>query len=944
MKNSGKKQTLAKQVSSVLMSTLLAFSFCASPSCLVQAASEDGTASVVRFAKAEGKVSIKDAGGSLPQKENMRLFSGNSVSTEEQSYAWLNLDDSKAVKLDAVSEAEVRKSGKDLEVLSKSGNLFFNVTKPLKSDESMKIRTSTMVMGIRGTCGWVKFLDATHTCVYLLEGHVECKVFNPATGEEESIILNPGESATFFVAEKNDSSEGEKTCGVEKSTFSEKDVEGFVLMDLTGDPSTVNEIFKQSHIDLRDITPEQAQAKQTSDQSVLAAKTQEVENQKKLQETTAEVLQEWDETPSAHDSQETADSSESSEDNESFQTASLNTNPNGVNATPSSETATSVSPETATDATQETASATDTSTSNGGSESTSDSTASTTNTKKSSSSDDDDDSSGGSSSGGSSNSSSPSLVNPSYPSGGSSNSGGSGSTNPGGNDSSSDDKDKDKDSDSNDNKDSGTNDKDKDSNTDSDKDKDSNTEDNDKDSDSDEDNEEEDDEEEEDIDEDDGIKEGEEEDDEEDDDTPTSTESHSISLSVPEEYASAWVYVDGEEGLSGATAGSVVLVPVVYEKEKYSIVFSVKDKNGNTIYYEKGDSDYSDDYAFVMPDSDVVVSASFTPLSGNTGEGNDASDGTSTTTDQPASDNASTPTDQPASDSASMTPDQPATEQQTATDTEADTTSDSASNSAPELYELAPAIPQDDSDWETGSSSGTMNYDAEANLSNLTSASQVSDMTNFESGGEQQATGSLGSEPVDSASSSEPQASDSLNSDSAGKPSDSQAAGSPKSNSAGEPQTSDSLGIKSAGTDEPAPSDSSDLEAAGESQTSDPLSTEPTGTDELAPSGSPDLEAAGESQISVPIDSVSTDTDDSENTDSQDSDSMDDSQNLDSASDSDSEDTTDSGSDSSEDAQDDGDSDHSTPENNDVWSGGGSEATVSDDDDTANEIPNDGIL
>ena len=842
MKNSGKKQTLAKQVSSVLMSTLLAFSFCASPSCLVQAASEDGTASVVRFAKAEGKVSIKDAGGSLPQKENMRLFSGNSVSTEEQSYAWLNLDDSKAVKLDAVSEAEVRKSGKDLEVLSKSGNLFFNVTKPLKSDESMKIRTSTMVMGIRGTCGWVKFLDATHTCVYLLEGHVECKVFNPATGEEESIILNPGESATFFVAEKNDSSEGEKTCGVEKSTFSEKDVEGFVLMDLTGDPSTVNEIFKQSHIDLRDITPEQAQAKQTADQSVLAAKTQEVENQKKLQETTAEVLQEWDETPSAHDSQETADSSESSEDNESFQTASLNTNPNGVNATPSSETATSVSPETATDATQETASATDTSTSNGGSESTSDSTASTTNTKKSSSSDDDDDSSGGSSSGGSSNSSSPSLVNPSYPSGGSSNSGGSGSTNPGGNDSSSDDKDKDSDSDSNDNKDSGTNDKDKDSdsddnkdsdtddkdkdsNTDSDKDKDSNTEDNDKDSDSDEDDEEEDDEEEEDIDEDDGIKEGEEEDDEGDDDTPASTESHSISLSVPEEYASAWIYVDGEEGLSGATAGSVVLVPVVYEKEKYSIVFSVKDKNGNTIYYEKGDSDYSDDYAFVMPDSDVVVSASFTPLSGNTGEGNDA----------------------------------------------------------------------------------------EANLSNLTSASQVSDMTNFESGGEQQATGSLGSEPVDSASSSEP-------------------------------QTSDSLGIKSAGTDEPAPSDSSDLEAAGESQTSDPLSTEPTGTDELAPSGSPDLEAAGESQISVPIDSVSTDTDDSENTDSQDSDSMDDSQNLDSASDSDSEDTTDSGSDSSEDAQDDGDSDHSTPENNDVWSGGGSEATVSDDDDTANEIPNDGIL
>ena len=89
------------------------------------------------------------------------------------SFAWINLDDVKLAKLDEKSEIAIQKEDKRLELEVKSGSLFFNVTQPLEDDETMNIRTSSMVVGIRGTCGWVEVPDASHMNVYLLEGKVE---------------------------------------------------------------------------------------------------------------------------------------------------------------------------------------------------------------------------------------------------------------------------------------------------------------------------------------------------------------------------------------------------------------------------------------------------------------------------------------------------------------------------------------------------------------------------------------------------------------------------------------------------------------------------------------------------------------------------------------------------------------------------------------------------
>ena len=61
----------------------------------------------------------------------------------------------KLAKLDQDSEIAITKEGKEMEIEVKSGSLFFNATEPLADDKSMNIRTSTMIVGIRGTCGWV---------------------------------------------------------------------------------------------------------------------------------------------------------------------------------------------------------------------------------------------------------------------------------------------------------------------------------------------------------------------------------------------------------------------------------------------------------------------------------------------------------------------------------------------------------------------------------------------------------------------------------------------------------------------------------------------------------------------------------------------------------------------------------------------------------------------
>lgn len=173
-------------------------------------------ATTMRFLRADGEAWINDdEQKSLDVTEGLSLYSGYGVGTSAHANAWLTLDEATLAKMDYSSEIGIEKSDdeKHLEVDVKSGKMYFNVSKPLKDDESLDIETSTMTVGIRGTAGWVESYD-DYSRVALLEGEVTLT----SKSGGDSVILGEGYMATLF-----------NGSGFEVEQFSTKDVPEFVM-------------------------------------------------------------------------------------------------------------------------------------------------------------------------------------------------------------------------------------------------------------------------------------------------------------------------------------------------------------------------------------------------------------------------------------------------------------------------------------------------------------------------------------------------------------------------------------------------------------------------------------------------------------------------------------------------------------------------------------------
>lgn len=206
----------------------------------VPAFAEEAVAASFRLYQTEGTVTVQNQNGKeMTAMQDMKLFNGYQVSTEQKSYAWFEADSTKLFKMDAVSNLEVRKKGKQSELLLNSGNLFFNVTEHLQDDEVLNIRTSSMVVGIRGTSGWVKVIDQYHTILYMLDGSVEASVTDPVSGQRKSITLRGGQRAEFWIYDKN--KEGDK-CDIIVRQYGEEEIDGFVAVELKKDPQLQDRI------------------------------------------------------------------------------------------------------------------------------------------------------------------------------------------------------------------------------------------------------------------------------------------------------------------------------------------------------------------------------------------------------------------------------------------------------------------------------------------------------------------------------------------------------------------------------------------------------------------------------------------------------------------------------------------------------------------------------
>jgi hypothetical protein len=169
---------------------------------VLTACNQSAKATSMHLVKATGTVDIFDeAGDSVTYMEELGLYSGYHINTNLESYAWIDLDHVKLTKMDAASEVEIQKKGKALEVVVHTGSLYFNITEPLLEDESLNIRSSTMMVGIRGTKGWVTAQDETHFYVFLLEGTVECQAANTEIYGNNTWEVNAREKAEFLCTE-----------------------------------------------------------------------------------------------------------------------------------------------------------------------------------------------------------------------------------------------------------------------------------------------------------------------------------------------------------------------------------------------------------------------------------------------------------------------------------------------------------------------------------------------------------------------------------------------------------------------------------------------------------------------------------------------------------------------------------------------------------------------
>ena len=156
------------------------------------------SATTMRVIRLEGNVSLQENGVLKAIKENLRLVSGNTIDTSESSTVSIGLDDSKIVTMDELSSAEFKQSGKQLNLDLTAGSLFFEVDKPLADDETFEIETSTMIVGIRGTSGWVSVQGGVESLI-LTDGHVHIIGTNPTTGEVKEIDLNPGQRVIVYL-------------------------------------------------------------------------------------------------------------------------------------------------------------------------------------------------------------------------------------------------------------------------------------------------------------------------------------------------------------------------------------------------------------------------------------------------------------------------------------------------------------------------------------------------------------------------------------------------------------------------------------------------------------------------------------------------------------------------------------------------------------------------
>lgn len=201
-------------------------------------------ATTMRLLRIVGEVTLEDGKKKKTIMDNLRLNDGNALSTEAESLASVGLDDTKIISIEENSRAEFYQKGKKLELVLTKGRLFFDVQQPLADNESLDIKSSTMVVGIRGTSGYVWEDPASGIqYIYITDGHVTVNGYNPQTEKNEEVTVGPGQRVTAYLNDDGTFN----TFIVEDVT--EDDLPIALIRELFNNPDTLERVLKATGYD-----------------------------------------------------------------------------------------------------------------------------------------------------------------------------------------------------------------------------------------------------------------------------------------------------------------------------------------------------------------------------------------------------------------------------------------------------------------------------------------------------------------------------------------------------------------------------------------------------------------------------------------------------------------------------------------------------------------------
>jgi len=187
--------------------------------------------------------------------------------------------------------------------------MFFDVTEPLKANEQLTIRTSTMVTGVRGTCGWVEVIDRFTTRISLLEGMLIITSTDPLTGTQRTTTIVGGQTATIVYHGEDQDYESEiiiedetiqdlidedvihdehiilTGTGLTVENLQEEDVPGFVAVEVEKDKDLQKRIEDTTDLSVPEIIGD---AEERLEKEEAAAEAEDQAIQEELEKLTAE--------------------------------------------------------------------------------------------------------------------------------------------------------------------------------------------------------------------------------------------------------------------------------------------------------------------------------------------------------------------------------------------------------------------------------------------------------------------------------------------------------------------------------------------------------------------------------------------------------------------------------------------------------------------------------